>query len=368
MRQARPRLRQLVPKLEAGRKEGKIGPAEMQRLSILLLYPDEIEDQLQPIRDSIGLAAELGIPEVAIDGEPVQSSRRHLSVQGLLNVLEPAAADSLLREAADKNVRLVYRYEDDPESAARTIWAALNNARTCGLNAGKYGLMPLALDQQRYVIQQVQHWITDWTAIPALYIDIPLVTSDAIYESDRCVDAAKLWLKMAADVGAKIVLIDAPDRIKPRRLLKATTNDDDPGVLDLQQAKQLNDYAATLGLRILWSGGIHADQAFELAKLGAFGIFTTTSTAKRVAVEGVLAGDPMMAANNEPTLPGVRKIHALVQAGFLCRTLTDDAELCRTIETQARELASIAVDVQGLEKQLTALNESLKRGWQRHWN
>ena len=270
----------LVPKLESGRKEGKIGPADLQRLSILVVYPGEIKDDLQPISDAIRLAAELGVPEVAVDGEPVESARRHLSIQGLLNVLEPAAAEKLLGEAARAKVRLSYRYEDDPESAAHTIWAGLFSARALGLNAAKYGLTPLVLDQQRYVIEHVQRWMKGWTAIPAFYIDIPLVTSDTVYQSDRCVEAAQRWLKMASSAGAKVVLIDAPDRIKPRRLLKATGKNDDIGVLNLEQAKQLNEYAEKLGLRVLWAGGIHADQAFQLAKLGVFGIFTTTSTAK----------------------------------------------------------------------------------------
>ena len=121
-----------MPKLEAGRKEGKIGPADLQRLSILVVYPGEIKDDLQPISDAIRLAAELGVPEVAVDGEPVESARRHLSIQGLLNVLEPAAAEKLLGEAARAKVRLSYRYEDDPESAAHTIWAGLFSAPLWG--------------------------------------------------------------------------------------------------------------------------------------------------------------------------------------------------------------------------------------------
>jgi hypothetical protein len=303
---------------------------------------------------------------VAIDGEPVESARRHLSVQGLLNVLEPAAAETLLREAKLQGVRLTYRFEDDPESAARTVWAGLFSARACGFNAAKYGLTPLDLNQQRYVVEQVQRWMKGWTAIPAFYVDIPLVTSDAVYESDRCMEAAKLWMKMASAAGAKIVLIDAPDRIKPRRLLKTAGKKDDSGVLDLEQVKQLNDYAQTLGLRILWSGGIHADQAFQLAKLGVFGIFTTSSTAKPAPVEGVLASDPAMAASNEPTLLGVRKIHALIQAGFLCRALTTNGELSKAMEKLAESLALSVADVE-IDKQLSALNELLQRGWKLHW-
>ncbi len=360
-------LRKLVPKLEAGRTEGKIGPPDLQRLSILIVYPDEIKDNLQPILNAIHLAAELGIPEVAVDGAPVESARRHLSVQGLLNVLEPLAAETLLREATERHVRLTCRFEVDPPSAARTIWDGLFAARELGLNAAKYGLTPLDLDQQRYVIEQVQRWMKSWTAIPAFYVDTPLVTTEAVYEPDRCVEGAKLWMKMAGAAGAKVVLIDAPDRIHPRRLLKSTRKPDDPGVLDITQVKQLHEFGEDLGLKLLWAGGIHAEGAFELAKLGAFGIFTTSSTAKPAPVEGVLASDPAMAASAEPTLPGVRKIHAMLQAGFLCRVLKNNGELSQAIEKGARALAAIALTSAELDTQLSALNKHLQLGWREHW-
>ena len=361
-------LARLVPQLEAGRKDKKLGPAKLHRLSVLMVYEKGIGNDLQPILDLIKLAAKLDVPEVAVDGDLVEAARRRLSIQGLLNVLDPEPARKVLAAAKEAKVRISYRFEDDQESAARTVWTGLNSARWSGLNAAKYGLTPLVLDQQSFVVENVQRWTQGWTAIPAFYVDTPFVTSDDVYESERCVEAAKLWLGMVSKKGGKVVLIDAPDRITPRKLLQSKGGPDDPGILTLDQAKLINDFARGKGVRVLWSGGISADQAFGLAKLGVFGIFTTSSTAKKVAVDETLAGDPRLASMSEPTLPGVRKIHALVQAGYLCRVLTNiKADLVNAIEQEAAPLMQGTVTGDSLDTAIATLNELLKNGWKRYW-
>lgn len=361
-------LARLVPQLEAGRKEGKIGSPDLHRLSVLLVYDKQIGSDVQPILDAIALAARLGVPEVAVGGELVEAARRRLSIQGLLNVLDPGPARQALKAAKAAWVRVTYRFEDDQESAARTVWTGLNSANSRGLNAAKYGLTPLVLNQQRYVVENVQRWTQGWTAIPAFYVDTPFVTDDDVYESDRCVDAAKLWLDMVAKNGGRVVLIDAPDRIKPRKLLQSKGGPDDPGVLTLDQVQVINTFADGIGIRILWSGGISADQAFGLARLGVFGIFTTSSTAKKVAVDDTLADDPRLASMSEPTLPGVRKIHALVQAGYLCRVLASvDAKLVAAIEQATAPLMQGTVTGDALDDAITTLNELLTKGWKKHW-
>ena len=360
-------LAALVPKLEGGRKEGKLGPADLHRLSVLIVYPDLIGTNVKPIQDLITLAAKLGVPEVAVDGDLVEAARRRLSIQGLLNVLDPEPARQLLKAAKQAKVRVTYRFEDDQESAARTVWTGLNSARSVGLSAGKYGLTPLVLDQMRYVVRNVQRWTQGWTAIPAFYVDTPLVTEDDVYETDRVVDAAKLWLDMVREGGGKVVLIDAPDRIKPRKLLKSKGGPDDPGVLTIADVDVVNTYAESLGLRVLWSGGISADQAFDLGKLGVFGFFTTGSTATKVAVEGTLLPDAQFASQARPTRLGVRKIHALGQAGYLCRILKD-ADLVKKIEQAAVPLKTSAVAGADLESAVNAINVLLQQGWLLHWS
>jgi hypothetical protein len=360
-------LRKLVPKLEAGRAKGKIGPKDLHRLSILLVFSQEIKENLQPIRDILQVAADLKVPEVAVDGQLREAARRRLSIQGLLNVLEPQAANSLLGEASKLKVRLTYRFEDDPESASRIVWTGMQSAKANGLNAAKYGLTPLVLDQQREVVRHVQHWMRGWTSVPAFYVDTPLVTHDRVYQSDECLTAAKLWMDMVSQEGAKIILVDSPDRIVPRKLLKAGPNDS-VGVLTIKQLAELNAYAERRNLRVLWSGGIRADQAFELGRLGVFGLFTTGSTARQVPVTGVLAKDAALASMEQPTSGGVRRIHALVQAGFLCNALAKETALVRSIEKRVKPVLADDLTSNELDRHLRELNAELVRGWKKHWH
>jgi hypothetical protein len=236
------------------------------------------------------------------------------------------------------------------------------------LNAAKYGLTPLVLEQQREVVKRVQRWMKGWTAVPAFYVDTPLVTSDQVYESDRCVTAAKLWMDMVSKVGARVVLVDSPDKISQRRLVKIDEKDT-VGVLTISQVDELNRYAERRNLRVLWSGGIRAEQAFGLARLGVYGIFTTGSTARPIPVAGELAGDPATAASNEPTLPGVRRIHALVQAGFLSRALAKtNQSLVRSIEKWVALLLKDELESKKLGKDLNSLNEDMQQAWAQHWS
>jgi hypothetical protein len=362
-------VRKLVPKLEAGRADGRLGSAGTHRLSLLSLFDHEIgKADVAEIESVVKLASELGVPEVAIDGVLVEGARRRISVQGLLNILDSNTAKALLAHAKAHGVALVYHYEVDPETAARTVWTGLNSAFRSGLTAGKYGLLPLQLREQEYVVRNVQKWMKDWTPVPAFYVDTPLVTDDDVYGSDRVVEGAKIWMSMVAANGASVVLIDAPDRISPRKLLKRDPSDPkDPGVLTLADIAVLVDHANKLGLKALWSGGISAPQAFELGKLQVFGFFTTGSTARIVAVEDTLAGDKQLAAETEPTALGVRRIHGLAQAGYLISVL-GDRELRDEIEACATMLLKGDVDGEVTAAALEPLNSAMIRGWKAYWS
>src|SRR5262249_30111134 len=212
------------------------------------------------------------------------AGRHGIRLPSLVNVPEVGPAGRLWREAAARNVRLTYRYRLDVETAARTIWTGLHAARTHGFAAGKYGMIPLALAEQRPVIELVSRWTRGWTAIPAFYVDTPLVTDDDVIDPSRSVEAACSWLTTAGAGGVSLVLFDCPDRITPRRLLRqARSSPDDPGVLTLDDVDRILAHARELGIDILWSGGITAPQAFELAKRGVHGIFSTSRTAPQIA-------------------------------------------------------------------------------------
>ena len=295
------RLAALVGKLDEARNKGQIGPANTHQLSVLVSFKEEIvtEVQLQQIEATIAAAADLGVREVAIDGAQLPYARQRWGAQGLLNVLGIPAVNRLLKFATGRGVRLTPRYQVDVESAARTIWTGLEAARVTGFDAGKYGLLPLTLEEQRQVIELITRWTTGWTAIPAFYVDTPLVTATEVFDVAQCEVAARRWLKVARGAGATTVLFDAPDRVNPRKLVKASDSPD--GVLTPDQIEALRDYGGLLGVEILWSGGITAPQAFELARRRVFGIFSTSSTAAKVAVTAQFERDPRLAAENEPT-------------------------------------------------------------------
>ncbi|WP_156332391.1 hypothetical protein [Rhodopseudomonas sp. AAP120] len=358
-------LAALVARLENARRDGRIGPSAVHRLSILVAFNAEIESeaQLTEIERVIAAAADLAIPEVAVDGEMLPYARRRWGGQGLLNVLGVAAANRLLKAATARGVRLAPRYLVDVESAARTIWTGLQSARTGGFDAGKYGLLPLTLEEQVQVIELITRWTTGWSAIPAFYVDTPLVTATEVFEVNQCEAAARRWLKAARGAGATTVLFDAPDRVTPRKLVQSP--DSSGGVLTVDQIAALRDYGRTLGVNVLWSGGITARQAFELARRRVFGIFSTSSTATKVAVTAPFERDPRLPAESKPTEEGVRRIHAIVQAGFLAsRLLERDAKLSAALAAAAVELADHPA---GADVGLPALDSLLVEGWRKLW-
>ena len=359
-------LKGVVTKLEAGRKEGKIGPAEIHRLSVLVAFEDRITDnEIGAIERIMKLTVDAGIRELAVDGDLREPARRRLGIQSLLNILDPGHLRRLLELSRQLGVRLTYRYQVDVETAARTIWTGLHTARTNGFSAGKYGLVPMTLEEQAAVIEMITGWTAGWTAIPAFYVDTPLLTAEDVYDDTRCKEAAKLWLKTARGAGAKIVLFDSPDRVNPRRLIRQPNVANDNGVLTLADIEEILAYAKELGISILWSGGITSRQAFELAKRKVFGIFSTSSTAAKIAVTAAFEDDPRFAAENEPTDFGVRRIHAIIQGGFLSAAVSDRGkDLAKSIEDSSERLLAAEQNQGQSSVELSNLNLELLRGWQ----
>jgi hypothetical protein len=357
-------LAALVGKLNEARKKGQIGPASTHHLSVLVSFKEEIatDAQLKQIEAITAAAADLGAGEVAIDGAQLPYARQRWGAQGLLNVLSIPALNRLLKFATARGVRLTPRYQVDVDSAARTIWTGLEAARVNGFDAGKYGLLPLTLEEQGQVIEVITRWTTGWTAIPAFYVDTPLVTATEVFDVAQCEVAARRWLKVARGAGATTVLFDAPDRVNPRKLVQASDSPD--GVLTTDQIENLSEYGQVLGVKILWSGGITAPQAFDLARRRVFGIFSTSSTATKIAVTAQFERDPHLAAENEPTEFGVRRMHAIIQGGFLSSRMREShASLARELETSTRNVLASGGEAAKSRATLTALNELLVRGW-----
>ena len=90
-------------------------------------------------------------------------------------------------------------------------------------------------------------------------------------------------------------------------------------------------------------------------------------TARQAPVTGELAKDAALAAMSQPTSGGVRRIHGLVQAGFLCRALAKEAGLVRAIKKRVKPLLADDLASKQLEGHLRDLNAELVRGWKKHW-
>jgi hypothetical protein len=357
-------LAPLVRKLDEARYEGRIGPADVHRLSFLVSFEGTIstEADLIQIEAAIAAASDLGVMEVAIDGAQQLYARQRWGGQGLLNVINIPDLNRLLKFAAARNVRLKPRYQVDVDSAARTIWTGLASARSNGFHAGKYGLLPLTLEEQGRVIELITRWSTGWSAIPAFYVDTPLVTATEVFDVAQCEVAARRWLKVARGAGATTVLFDGPDRVNPRKLVRGA--DSPNGVLTSDQIATLRDYARLLGVNILWSGGITEGQAFDLARRQVFGIFSTSSTATKIAVTAQFQGDPRLAAENEPTEFGVRRMHAIIQGGFLSSRLSgSETALAHELEETTKKLVASGNDPAKSQDAMMTLDPLLVQGW-----
>jgi len=361
-----PALDRVSDSVAASRDAKKIGPRALHRLAVIVKFDKRIGTvEVDRIKQVIDAASAAGIDEVTVDGELREAARLRLSVQGLLNVLDVESLRTLLAHATSRGVRLTHRHRLDVPSAARTVWTGLHAARTMGFAAGKYGLVPMTLEEQRQAVTLVQGWTRGWTAIPAFYVDTPLVTDTDVFDPSRAVDGALTWLRMVHGVGVDLVLFDCPDRIgKARKLLRsdASAASGDPGVLTLEQVETILAEARDLGVSILWSGGITDRQAFELAKRRVHGLFSTSSTAQKTSVTPPFADDPSLPAENEPTAVGVRRVHALVQGGFLSVALrTSDHALAAKVESLSEQLLQAKGD--DTATALRLLDAELLTGW-----
>jgi hypothetical protein len=360
-------VQRLVAKLESGRAQRQLGPASLHRFALLSIANGPIINgaPVGEIKRVLAIAAQAGIAEVAVDGDLTPEARERTSVASLLNIVDVGTLRDLFAAARQKRVGLVYRYQEDADSTARTIWTGLHTARSYGLAAGKYGLVPLTLEEQERVVTLVSRWTKGWTTVPAFYVDTPLVTADDVFDESRVVEAATLWMERMHAAGARVVLFDCPDRIAARRLVRDAQHT--TGVLTLEQIVALKVRAKELGLKPMWSGGLTPRLAFALGSQRVFAIFCTGATARQVGVHGSFADDPDLANEIAPTALGVRRVHAALQAGFLTTALRAYPALAAQIGARARELLA-AIDAQsGVEQALAALDDALVRGWTAHW-
>src|SRR5262249_24075645 len=151
------------------------------------------------------------------------------------------------------------------------------------LHLGKYGLSPLTLEESEIVVKQVQQWFPDWPAAPVFYVDQGIIARSGVYVGHNTAKGVAAWLRVMAKHKVEVVLIDTVDKSKGWKLFR--TVDDPKGLLRPQQISRLAALGESLGIKVLWAGGITGRQAYELGKLGVFGIYVTTAAASAVPVK-----------------------------------------------------------------------------------
>jgi hypothetical protein len=272
-------------------------------------------------KEAIDLASESGLAEVAIEGVVRKQAADKISMPDLLNFFNAEQTTELMTYAIKQRVKLSPRNLVDADTVARNVWRGLQSARNMGLELGKYGLFPLTLPQCDVIMETVQKWFSSWTAAPAFYIDFPAVDSSIVYTEATITDGLRKWLQMVAKHAIHVVLIDTADKDKGRRILKNNPTDK-VGILTYDQIAAINGYATKLGIKVLWAGGLTIPQAYQMGKLGVFGIYVTTAASAAVAVTGIYANDRMLASQKEPTLKGVSRVKLLLEAGFMVNQFT----------------------------------------------
>ena len=241
---------------------------------------------------AIDLAAEVGIRRVAVEGIVSREADLALSLPGLLDYFPIELTNAFLGHAAARGVKVDPYPQVDADTIAREIWGSLNTARAMGLHLGKYGLFPLTLEECDVIVGHVQRWFTDWTAAPVFYVDQGLVDVDHVYSGDELEKGVEIWLRLIARHNVRLVLIDTVDKAQGWKILK---NGSDPkGLLSLEQIGRLNALGESIGVRVMWAGGLTADGAYQLGELGVFGLYVTTSVSEAAPVSGVYLPDPAL--------------------------------------------------------------------------
>jgi hypothetical protein len=273
-----------------------------------------------------------------------------ISLPGLLSYFAPEDLRPLLEVARDKNVRIEALNRVDVDSIARQVWSSLNTVRGMGFDLGKYSLLPLTLEQCDTVVAQIERDFSDWSAAPVCYVDQGIVASDHLYlEGGELVEGVKRWLRMIATHRVRLALIDTVDKAGGWKLVKV--NDDPKGLLTMQQIASLNALGNQLNIRIMWAGGLEAEQVYALGRIGVFGLYVTTAVCDPMPVAGEsYVRDPALSALKKPNPEKILKAKILLEAGFFASGATGIP----------RELAQ-AIDRAGMD--VVRLRSLLQEAW-----
>jgi hypothetical protein len=318
---------------------------------------------------AIDLAARAGLDLVVIDGVKRKAADAAISLAGLLDYFPPGLVGPLLRLAKERRVTIRPANLPDTDTIARSTWVALTTARNMGANLGKYGCFPLTLAEIDRVVEQVQEWLPSWSAAPVFFVDQGLMREGSVDVESDLPRGLRAWFDTVAAHRVRVVLIDTVDKANGRRLLKQA-RDDRSGYLTLRQIEEIDRYAQAKGIKALWAGGFHMRDAYELGRLGVFGIYVTTAAATTIAVAGSYVRDPALAGVKEPSREAVLRTKVLLEAGFLAAKLGDgrgDAIAGRA-EHLLATMAAAAPDARRARRQTEALAVACVNGWRALWS
>jgi hypothetical protein len=360
-------LSDLAKYVSSGAAAGKKAAPAGQKLG-LVIWPRLGPTGRDQAFAAIDLASRAGLDLVVIDGVKRKAADAAISLAGLLDYFPPGIVGPLLRHAKERGVAIRPANLPDTDTIARSIWVGLTTARNMGANLGKYGCFPLTLGEIDHVVEQVQSWLPSWSAAPVFFVDQGLMRDGAVDVEHDLPRGLEAWLETVASHGARVVLIDTVDKANGRRLLKKT-RDDKTGYLTPAQIDRVEHYARTKGIKALWAGGFHLRDAYDLGRLGVFGIYVTSAAATTIPVGGSYVRDPALPGVKEPSKPAVLRTKILLEAGFLSSKLEDDTG--RAIAARAdRLLATInepAPDVKRATAETTALAKACVEGWRSYW-
>lgn len=339
--------RAALRKLQAAVDAGRFCRPKWHRLG-MSVNPGLGKQMVQRVRAAVDLAAAAGLHDVAVAGW-------HDDRFG------PYEMEEILEHASTRGVRICPGERVDPQTTARHVWTGLAVARNMGLELGKYGLVPLTFEDQDEVIARIQYWFPDWCAAPVFYVDYPLVTGTKVYYGLGLSAGVRKWLEMVAKHKVSIVLIDTAKKSEGRRLIKDTAGDD-RGFFSAGEVQDLTAFAARLGVKVLWAGGITLPQAYALGRLGVFGVYVTSAAASLLPLDRRSRRDPGLVGMREPQAPAVARTKLVIEAGFLvgrgAARLAPDAEAL---------LAAVAAkDERSAKRAESALHAATVEAWRRH--
>lgn len=361
-------LRQLAAFVSSGEAAGKERAPEGHVLGLAAAIGNGPAGR-DAAKAAIDLAAAAGMNVVLLDARRSNEPGTAIARGGLREAFRPGLVAQILRHAEQRGIAVRTANLPDTDTIARSIWVGLNTARSMGANLGKYGCVPLTLNDIDAVVEQVQGWMRQWSAAPVFFVDQGLIRPGKVDVDKDLPRGIETWLATVAARGARVVLIDTVDKGTGRRLLKKSSGDK-TGYLGPKQIDRIERFARRpdVNIKVLWAGGMGLGDAYDMGRRGVFGIYVTSAAATTIPVAGSYVRDRALAAMKEPSKDGVLRTKTLLEAGFLAAKLAG-SETGARIEAAAEQLLAAldAGDADAIKKRTGTLAAACIAGWQQHW-